>query len=101
TAYAIETSLEFRRVLFRSRIDRASTTATRPSSTSPIPVMSLIASVAMIDPAIPHSDPITPASAQDGTVPGSGGLGNRSRNSTGRSEERRVGTEGRRDGRAE
>ncbi len=44
--------------------------------------MSLIASSAIIEPTIPHSAPSTPASAHEGTDPGAGGSGNRSRSVT-------------------
>ena len=47
----------------------------RPSSGRPAPVMSLTASMAIIDPTVPGSAPITPASAQLGTEPGGGGDG--------------------------
>ena len=58
---------------------RASYSSSRPSSVSPSPVISLIASVAWIAPITPGSTPNTPPSAQLGTVPGGGGDGNRHR----------------------
>jgi len=42
-------------------------------------VTSLTTSAAIIEPTAPHTTPRTPASAQDGTVPGAGGSGNTSR----------------------
>ena len=40
-----------------------------------MPVISLIASVTMIEPIDAQSTPSTPPSAQDGTIPGGGGSG--------------------------
>ena len=40
-----------------------------------MPVISLIASVTMIEPIEAHSTPSTPPSAHDGTMPGGGGSG--------------------------
>ena len=51
----------------------------RPSSGSPMPVSSLIASVTWIEPMLAQSTPSTPPSAQDGTMPGGGGSGYRQR----------------------
>ena len=47
-----------------------------PVRASPAPVMTLIASAAIIDPMIPGKAPITPASAQLGATPGAGSFGN-------------------------
>ena len=47
----------------------------RPSSGSPMPVISLTASVTMIEPIEAQSTPSTPPSAQLGTMPGGGGSG--------------------------
>ena len=44
-----------------------------------MPVMIFTASVAWITPMIPGSTPTTPPSAQEGTMPGGGGSGKRSR----------------------
>ena len=46
-----------------------------PTSGSPMPVSTLIASVAWIEPIEAHSTPSTPPSAHDGTMPGGGGSG--------------------------
>ena len=46
-----------------------------PASGSPMPVISLIASVPWIAPMLAHSTPSTPPSAQLGTMPGGGGSG--------------------------
>ena len=40
-----------------------------------MPVISLIASVTMIEPIEAHRTPSTPPSAHDGTMPGGGGSG--------------------------
>ena len=58
---------------------RASYRSSRPTSDSPSPVISLIASVAWIEPITPGRTPNTPPSAQLGTVPGGGGEGKRQR----------------------
>ena len=47
----------------------------RPTSGSPMPVMSLIASLTWIAPIDAQSTPSTPPSAQLGTMPGGGGSG--------------------------
>src|SRR5215207_2294177 len=65
--------------MVRYDISNASYTINRPSSVSPTPVMSLIASVTMTEPIEAHSTPSTPPSAHDGTMPGGGGSGYRSR----------------------
>jgi hypothetical protein len=49
------------------------------SAASPAPVISLITSIACKVPITPVSAPMTPASAQEGTSPGGGASGNRSR----------------------
>ena len=41
----------------------------------PIPVTSLMASIAIAEPTVPTTGPNTPAAAHDGTVPGAGGVG--------------------------
>ena len=51
----------------------------RPLNGSPIPVRTFITSFACKLPTIPGSTPKTPPSAQLGTIPGGGGLGNKSR----------------------
>jgi hypothetical protein len=51
----------------------------RPTSGSPIPASSLIASLTWIEPMDAQSTPSTPPSAQDGTIPGGGGSGYRQR----------------------
>ena len=53
----------------------------RPSSGDPTPQISFTASAAIIEPTWPVRAPRTPASPQLGTVPGRGGVGNRSRRS--------------------
>src|SRR5699024_8311895 len=54
----------------------------RPNRDRPEPVISLTASMAIIEPTVPQSAPTTPASAQLGTEPAGGGAGYRSRNVT-------------------
>ena len=46
-----------------------------PISGSPVPVITLIASVVWIEPIDAHRTPRTPPSAQLGTIPGGGGSG--------------------------
>ena len=46
-----------------------------PTAGSPMPVISLIASLTWIEPIEAHSTPSTPPSAQLGTMPGGGGSG--------------------------
>ena len=57
----------------------ASSTTTRPISGVPAPVTSLMTSVAMSAPTVPHTAPNTPASSQESTAPSAGGSGNTSR----------------------
>ena len=57
----------------RNCMRSASNRSSRPISGSPMPRMSLIASVAWITPISPGSTPSTPPSAQLGTSPGGGG----------------------------
>ena len=63
----------------RNCMRSASTSSSRPISGSPMPVRSLIASVAWITPISPGSTPSTPPSAQLGTSPGGGGSRKRQR----------------------
>ena len=56
-----------------------SMTSSLPLSGSPTPRITLIASVAWIEPTIPGSTPRTPASAQLGASSAGGASGNRSR----------------------
>ena len=58
---------------------RASQIDSLPSSVTPVPMISFMASMARVEPSIPGSAPSTPASAQLGTEPGCGGTGCRSR----------------------
>ena len=60
-------------------ISSASYTMSRPSRVSPMPVMSLIASLTWIEPIDAHRTPSTPPSAHEGTIPGGGGSGYRQR----------------------
>src|SRR6266536_252432 len=64
-----------RTLIVRYDISSASYTMSRPTSGSPVPVSSLIASVTWIEPMLAQSTPSTPPSAQDGTMPGGGGSG--------------------------
>src|SRR5260370_31558576 len=63
----------------RNFIPSASNSNKRPTRLSPRPRMSLIVSIAWMDPTIPGSTPSTPPSAQEGTSPGGGGSGERQR----------------------
>ena len=47
----------------------------RPTSGSPMPRISLMVSMAWIEPTMPGSTPNTPPSAHEGTRPGGGGSG--------------------------
>ena len=49
--------------------------ATALISGVPIPVSTLIASIAMAEPMLPHNGPRTPAVEQSGTLPGAGTCG--------------------------
>jgi hypothetical protein len=60
-------------------ISRALYSISLPISGSPMPRISLSASVACRVPMVPGSTPSTPPSAQEGTSPGGGGSGNRQR----------------------
>src|SRR6476620_1406629 len=68
-----------RTVILRYSISSASYTMSEPTRGSPIPVISLIASLTWMEPIDAHSTPRTPPSAHDGTMPGGGGSGYRSR----------------------
>src|SRR5205823_13589918 len=59
----------------RNRIPSASYVRRRPTSGSPIPSRSFTTSVACTSPITPGSTPRTPASLQEGTRPGGGGVG--------------------------
>ena len=61
------------------RIAIASYISSRPESGAPRSSSSFRASVACMTPMTPGSTPMTPPSAHDGTEPGGGGSGNRSR----------------------
>src|SRR5947209_2897345 len=59
----------------RNFIPRASNKSKRPTRFSPQPRISLMVSIAWIEPTIPGRTPRTPPSAQEGTSPGGGGSG--------------------------
>ena len=62
-------------VTVRVVVSSKSNSTSRPSRGRPAPVISLTASIAIIEPTVPHSAPTTPASAQLGTEPGGGAAG--------------------------
>ena len=68
-----------RELTISKRIDIASIINKRPTRPSPKPTISRIVSSAIIDPKMPASAPMTPASSQVGTVPDGGASGNRQR----------------------
>ena len=68
-----------RTLILRYSISSASYTMSEPTSGSPMPVISLIASLTWIEPMDAHSTPSTPPSAHEGTMPGGGGSGYRQR----------------------
>src|SRR5258706_1467106 len=59
----------------RKDMSIASKRSNRPMSGLPLPMMSLMASLAWMLPMMPHMTPSTPPSAQLGTSPGGGGSG--------------------------
>ena len=76
-----QTGQSARRSIFTSlnSVASASKSSSRPTSGSPIPAASLIASFVCSEPMIPGSTPSTPPSAHDGASSGGGGSGKRQR----------------------